>query len=324
MIKINWLVPYDIKTPNDIKNANLASIRLRSALFLNESFKKFHIDFNNFDTSVKFDHIFVAKMAANTPELQKKWLHYLNLIKKNKTKIYLDYTDNHLINDNSPLNNFYTKIINDVDTIITSSKKLKEDLNNIGFTKEILTIEDPFEIEAQPPIKNNNNVFLWFGHQSNVHYFIQMIKNWPLKKNVEIIVLTSDIGHQLINEEMQAIKISKYISFSPFLWSQPKMIEASKLASGILIPGNSRDPKKNGVSNNRLVTSFALGLPVAATLYDSYSEFKEFFCNIDNVNDFAGFIADPTRYENKLDRGRKLISKYSIATIEKKWLALIN
>jgi hypothetical protein len=42
------------------------------------------------------------------------------------------------------------------------------------------------------------------------------------------------------------------------------------------------------------------------------------------VNDFAGFIADPTRYENKLDRGRKLISKYSIATIEKKWLALIN
>jgi len=25
-----------------------------------------------------------------------------------------------------------------------------------------------------------------------------------------------------------------------------------------------------------------------------------------------------------LDRGRKLISKYSIATIEKKWLALIN
>ena len=70
------------------------------------------------------------------------------------------------------------------------------------------------------------------------------------------------------------------------LWSIENMLKASAHVSGVIIPGDISDDRKNGVSHNRLITAFALGLPVAATRYQSYLEFDHQFVDIDNQTEF--------------------------------------
>ena len=84
------------------------------------------------------------------------------------------------------------------------------------------------------------------------------------------------------------------------------------------------DDAKNGVSNNRLLTSFALGLPVAATKYDSYLEFENQFIDIDNSEKFKKFLRNPDLYSSRVNMAQKKLKGYSRDNIAEKWLQLLK
>ena len=50
-------------------------------------------------------------------------------------------------------------------------------------------------------------------------------------------------------------------------WSLSNMRVTAKVSHYALIPSAKNDPRKSGVSPGRLLTSFALGLPVISRIY---------------------------------------------------------
>jgi len=122
---------------------------------------------------------------------------------------------------------------------------------------------------------------------------------------------------------LNKLNLSPNIQIKLFYWSLENMLKIKDSISGILIPGDTKSIKKN-VSNNRLITSFALGCPVAATHYDSYLEYKKYFCNIDDEDEFNYFVEDNSFYRKKVSEAQTIIEDYSVHKIASKWLDIIS
>ena len=322
MKNIHWLVPYQINHNQDISNKNLASIRLRAGLFNLPSFNNFTVSFNeNISDIDEIDYLFVGKFAGNREDLVNTWVEIINLHRENGKKIFFDYTDHHLSID-SLAGQFYRASIKPNDQIITSSEKLK---NNLAADyKNITIIEDPLEIEIQKVKKNKDSSFLFFGHPTNLQYLFNLINNWHSKIQSNLIIQTSKIGIDEIRNQSQHISKPPNLNIQFQLWSVENMLKASENVSGVIIPGDINDERKNGVSHNRLITAFALGLPVAATRYQSYLEFDNQFVDIDNKSEFENFLKNPSLYSSRVEMAQKRVKNYTKENIAKKWLNLIK
>jgi hypothetical protein len=322
MKNIHWLVPYQINHNQDISNKNLASIRLRAGLFNLPSFNNFTVSFNeNISDIDEIDYLFVGKFAGDREDLINTWIEIINLHRENCKKIFFDYTDHHLSMD-SLAGQFYRASIKPNDQIIASSEKLK---NNLAADyKNITIIEDPLEIEIQKVKKNKDSSFLYFGHHTNLKYLFNLINNWHSKIQSNLIIQTSEIGIDEIRNQSQHISKPPNLNIQFQLWSVENMLKASENVSGVIIPGDINDERKNGVSHNRLITAFALGLPVAATRYQSYLEFDHQFVDIDNQTEFENFLQNPSLYSSRVEMAQKRVKNYTKENIAKKWLNLIK
>ena len=322
MKNIHWLVPYQINHNQDISNKNLASIRLRAGLFNLPCFNDFTVSFNeNIYDIDEIDYLFVGKFAGNREDLVNTWVEIINLHRDNGKKIFFDYTDHHL--DKETLaGQFYRASLNSNDQIITSSEKLKNHLSP-NF-KNITIIEDPIEIQIEKVKKSKESSFLFFGHHTNLKYLFNLIKNWNSKIQSNLIIQTSEEGMDEIRNQSQHISKPSNLNIQFQLWSIENMLKASTNVSGIIIPGDISDDRKNGVSHNRLITAFALGLPVAATRYQSYLEFDHQFVDIDNQTEFENFLQNPSLYSSRVEMAQKKVKNYTQENIAKKWFNLIK
>ena len=322
MKNIHWLVPYKINHNQDISNKNLASIRLRAGLFNLPCFNDFTVSFNeNIYDIDEIDYLFVGKFAGNREDLVNTWVEIINLHRDNGEKIFFDYTDHHL--DKETLaGQFYRASLKSNDQIITSSEKLKNHLSP-NF-KNITIIEDPIEIQIEKVKKSKESSFLFFGHHTNLKYLFNLINNWNSKIQSNLIIQTSEEGMDEIRNQSQHISKPSNLNIQFQLWSIENMLKASTNVSGIIIPGDISDDRKNGVSHNRLITAFALGLPVAATRYQSYLEFDHQFVDIDNQTEFENFLQNPSLYSSRVEMAQKKVKNYTQENIAKKWFNLIK
>lgn len=322
MKNIHWLVPYKINHNQEIVDKKIASIRLRAGLFTLPCFDTFNISFNEtiFDIE-KIDYLFVGKIAGNRKDLLNNWIKIINFHRDNNKKIIFDYTDHHLSID-SLAGQFYRASLKSNDQIITSSEKLKNYLK--ADYKNIIIIEDPIEIGIQKVKKNKDSSFLFFGHHTNLKYLFNLINNWNSKIHSNLFIQTSEQGINEIKVQLKHISKPSNLDIQVQLWSVENMLKASSSVSGVIIPGDVNDEKKNGVSHNRLITAFALGLPVAATRYQSYLEFDNQFVDIDDKSTFEDFLKNPSLYCSRVEMAQKNLKSYTPENIAKKWLNLIQ
>ena len=322
MKNIHWLVPFKTNYNQEVLNSNIASIRLRSGLFNLPIFKDYKVIFSeNINNTDDLDYLFVGKIGANREDLIELWLDYINLFREKNPNIFFDYTDHHL-SQKSIMGDFYKKAIGIHDHIVTSSNKLKSHL--IDNYKKITVIEDPIEIDLQKIIRKKSSTFLFYGHPSNLNFLFKLISNWDRSKEYTLIIQTSEIGLKNIQEQSKFIKKPNNLNIQLQYWSISNMLQASKNVSGVIIPGNINDERKNGVSHNRLITAFALGLPVAATRYESYLEFDNQFVDIDNQTEFENFLQNPLLYSSRVEMAQKKVKSYTQENVAKKWLNLIR
>ena len=322
MKSIHWLVPYKVKEPNSISLSNIASIRLRTALFNLPIFNEYKLSINeSVDDVNNIDYLFISKIPGNREDLMNNWLKIINNHRDNNKKVFFDYTDNHL-GTQSLAGEFYKESLQYDDQIITSSEKLKKHLATDY--KNIKIIEDPLEIEIQKVKKNKDSSFLFFGHPTNLKYLFNLINNWHSKIQSNLIIQTSKIGIDEIRNQSQHISKPPNLNIQFQLWSVENMLKASENVSGVIIPGDINDERKNGVSHNRLITAFALGHPVAATRYQSYLEFDNQFVDIDNQTEFENFLKNPSLYSSRVEMAQKRVKNYTKENIAKKWLNLIK
>jgi hypothetical protein len=322
MKSIHWLVPYKEIEPKDISLSNIASIRLRAGLFNLQTFNNFNVSFNeNISDINEIDYLFVGKFIANREDLVNAWVEIINFHRNNGKKIFFDYTDHHL-NKETLVGQFYQASLNLNDHIITSSEKLKNYLSP-NF-KNITIIEDSLEIEIQKVKKNKDSSFLFFGHHTNLKYLFNLINNWDSQIQSNLIIQTSEEGIDEIRYQSQHISKPPNLNIQFQLWSIENMLKISHNVSGVIIPGDISDERKNGVSHNRLITAFALGLPVAATRYESYLEFDNQFVDIDNKSEFDNFLQNPSQYSSLVEMAQKKVKNYTQEMVAKKWLNLIK
>ena len=322
MKNIHWLVPYKVSTLEAVSRMNLASARMRAGLFYLPAFKRYSVDLNELISDIEsIDVLCVGKFPSNRQDLYKIWINYINEYRDLGKKIFFDYTDNHLESD-TITGRFYKETLREDDSIITSSNKLKIHLQNKF--KKISVIEDPIEIEIQKIKNNTSNRFLFFGHPTNLKYLFEKIPFWDQSKNYDLVIQTSDVGLNHIQEQ------SKYIQKPPNLnihlqrWSIENMVQETNLSAGIIIPGDINDKRKNGVSHNRLITAFSLGLPVSATKYDSYLEFDNQFADIDNKKEFISFLKNPSLFRSRVMMAQKKVKNFTKENLAGKWLGLIT
>jgi len=322
MKNIHWLVPYKINQPDDIVKLNIASIRIRAGLFTLPIFKSYSITIDESISNIdSINFLFIGKLPGNRNDLFDKWSGYINYQRKKGKIIYFDYTDSHLLRE-TLAGKFYRDVLKENDQIITSSETLKTHL--ISKFKNVSIIEDPIEIEIQKIKTNQNNYFLFFGHHTNLEYLFSLIPNWDSSKEYNLIIQTSKVGLESIEEQSRFIKKPTNLNIHLQHWSIPNMLKAAELASGIIIPGDITDNKKNGVSHNRLITAFALGLPVAATKYKSYLEFDNQFADIDNHDEFKNFLLNPNLYSSRVKIAQNKVKNFTKETLARKWLKLLK
>ena len=322
MKNIHWLVPFKTNHNQEVLNSNLASIRLRSGLFYHPIFKDYNVTFcENINVISDLDYLFVGKIGANREDLIELWVDYINLFREKNADIFFDYTDHHLGQKNI-IGDFFKKAIRSHDHIITSSNKLKSHL--IDSYKKITVIEDPIEINLQKISRNNNSTFLFYGHPTNLNFLFNLIPTWDNSKEYTLIIQTSEVGLKIIQEQSKFIKKPNNLNIALQYWSVENMLKVSHNVSGVIIPGDISDERKNGVSHNRLITAFALGLPVAATRYESYLEFDHQFVDIDNISEFKNFLQNPSLYSSRVEIAQRKVKKYTQENIARKWLNLIK
>ena len=321
MKNIHWLVPFKINQPDDVKNLNIASIRIRAGLFTLPIFKGYDIaiDESIFNLN-NINYLLIGKFAGNREDLLERWCEYIKLQRNKGKAIYFDYTDDHLLRETLP-GEFYREVLKEDDQIITSSDTLKKSL--LPKFKNVSIIEDPIEIEIQKLKKNRNNNFLFFGHDTNLKYLFRLIPMWDSSREYNLIIQTSQRGLELIHKQPRFKKPAN-LTIQLQLWSIPNMLNVAELVSGIIIPGDITDNVKHGVSHNRLITAFALGLPTAASKYKSYLEFNNQFADIDNPNEFKSFLLNPTLYSSRVEMAQKKVKQYTKESIANKWLNLLE
>ncbi len=319
MTKIHWLIPYDNLTEKSIVNVNLASIRMRlGAAILSSKQTNFNISFGQ--NIVDADFIIIGKIGTTNNSLRENlWLNQIEKQKKLGKKIILDYTDDHL-NIKSPMTSFYERSLPYINIAIASSAFLADKLK-IKTNLSVEIIPDAIEVPTFKPKnkrKHSRNIF-WFGHASNISYLIEFMEKWRnLKQKTTLFILTNEQGINIFNQTK--FNIDKNLSIQLGLWSIQAMINTSKFCDLIIIPSDPSDPKKAGVSSNRLITALALGLPTAASVMGSYKEYAQYFIDIDSEK-FIGLIDNPNKFHNQvLEAQDKIIPQFTQEAISQKWI----
>ena len=318
---VHWLIPGNYRSSADLSRSNLASVRMRAGL-VGKHAHDFQTEFSAGDKiNAKADVVVVGKIGGDCQNGRENlWISQLSEAKQQSKKIILDYTDHHLESINSPMGNFYKNILPLIDESVVSSTGISKLLRQF-FNKEITVIEDPIEIQITLP-KNTITIgeltLLWFGHATNAPYLINYLQNnFLCDANFKLIALSNGPGLEMLASHQNHLRSS--IRLDLVNWSVKNMINASKASQCCLIPSALNDSRKSGASSNRLITAFALGLPVTADVLESYSPFSEYFHDI-RETPLSVFIEQLTLYAQKVEFAqRTVVPMFSQEALSQKW-----
>lgn len=299
---IHWLIPGSYKAAEDLYKSNMASIRMRAGLvakFTNE----IQIEFSAGDRiNEQASVIVVGKIGGDCQNGRDNlWTKQLSKSNRQSKRIILDYTDHHLGAISSPMAAFYTNILPISHKAVVSSTSMAKFLAQY-FNQEITVIEDPIEIPVNPPkilTAAAHSTLLWFGHATNTLYLVNYLQNdFLCDADFRLIALSNGAGLDMLASNQPRLRSITKLHLAE--WSLQNMIDASKVSHGCLIPSNLNDPRKSGASSNRLITAFALGLPVSADLLESYAPFSNYFHNI-REEPLSIFFKNFSSYSKKLE-----------------------
>lgn len=267
--------------------------------------------------------ILVSKIGVNDIESRsKQWLKQIDYHKSLGAQIILDYSDNHL-GYQTNLSNFYRLVLKYVDKAIVPSNVMQKSLFHF-LKKPIITVEDPVEFPIQSvKLVRKPITFLWFGYPINIKYLIQFLDTgFKLGDTLGLIILSNQEGLNIFSSCIK--KSNAKVIYQTGIWSRENMLFAASKADACIIPSDPTDPKKNGASSNRLLTAFALGLPVAADDLESYLEFSDFYVSI-RGEEFRNLLKDPSNFHEKTKLAQKIITtRFTMHQSETSWLRALS
>lgn len=228
----------------------------------------------NAESDDKVDEIAISYLAA------------VARLKRQGTHITLIYSDNHLYGL-PKVKELYRDLIFFADTIICPTKTLKNYVLDTGFKEErIHIVEDPWSLKMHTykrKIKTTLNI-AWFGSGLNAPYLARelpaILTKTNISKTIKLSILTTHFALKALERYIKTINYDKNRFRIDFIkWDkndQPNQLEQLLENSDFsIIPSDPNDPRKAGVSHNRIVDSSRSGCIPLASPMNSYLELKK-------------------------------------------------
>jgi len=324
MTTLNFLCASLANSINDLEVSIIASQRLRTLpavkAISNNSIKVHFGEFVHIQPKI----LVICKIGSHNIHLRSEtWLAEITNAKSMGSSIFLDYTDHHL-GFEGPMTQFYRSVIELVDHCIVPSSFMASLLSNF-YDGPISIIEDAIEVNPQPvkeSISTISPTALWFGHASNINFLIDFINSSEfLMSGCNLIVLSNEQGLDIFSRSPLRLIDPQKIRLG--LWSVESMLNAASIADFSIIPSDLSNPRKLGASSNRLITSFALGLPTAADHLPSYQEFSDCYIDIRGPL-FDKMVDKPLNFSNLATSAQLLyVDRFKSESIGQQWLNLL-
>ena len=258
-------------------------------------------------------------------------------MKRKKVPVVLLYSDNHL-NGAGLTKELYQDLVYFADTIVCPTKTLAKQIEILSPSpKSIHVIKDPWSLRKNTYHRTRNCELelAWFGSGLNMPYLAreiqEIINKISLKASIKITALSSPYALNRLESFLKKINYdkSKFI-FSLIEWNhldQPTQLENILAAADIaIIPSDPNDPRKAGVSHNRIVDAARMGcIPVASPM-ESYKELSKISLlgnNFPQMIEFAWANRERLRkkYGNIRDR---LLEEFSPEKNLETWTTIIT
>ena len=258
-------------------------------------------------------------------------------LKRKGTKLITIYSD-HVAGSDSIDSELYKNLLFLSDHVVTPSEKLKHLAGNaISNLSPTSVIEDPCLLPRQEFSQLNTGEtirLLWFGNQPNLQYLFREIQNLFSKsdqsKRYELTILTLQYALKSVQHKYSSNLIPSNWSLRLTSWNienQPTQLKAELSRAHItLLPSDPLDPRKNGVSHNRLLDSIQSGCIAIASPVDSYIELAKVSLVGDNFPKLLNFaVANYPRLCKKYSQLRDAVLQRFNADLNiKKWETAIQ
>jgi hypothetical protein len=281
---LHILIPLEDARIERLPQHTLASVRMRSALAASAAQSLgWRVTVGETVADVP-SLLLVGKIGSHSiAQRAPAWLHMIKRSRRLQRPVWVDYTDHHC-GVVGPMTEFYRSALQLADQLVTPSRTLAS-LASPWWAGSPVTIRDPFEVNPRHPQLPSSPPWrmLWFGSNANIGYlcaFLESSENTSVCRSLNIV--TNAAGQQLFLSWAQRRGAGAVIPAVTFFdWSVANLEVAAQTADIAVIPSDATDPRKTGVSENRLITALMLGLPTVATRLPSYQPYAEYFVSLE-------------------------------------------
>lgn len=322
---LHVLTPGSAWSAEQLRGSAMASVRLRAAIAADAVAERGWIVSAGDRLPEHATDVLIGKIGSGNIEQRAPiWLEQIQRARKSGVRLWLDYTDHHL-GFESPMSGFYQDVLPWVTTAVVPSSAMRSLLGSVwqGATGLVVDALDVPVIAPKQGVAGARQTALWFGHASNMRYLLQFLWDhaW-LAEHIKVLVLSNSPGLDLLRAGYRGAGACIGVQALP--WSPAAVIEAAETADLALIPSDPADPRKAGVSSNRLITALALGLPVAADVLPAYAAYRPYFADLRSAALGAWLHAYDERRHSVLRAQALVVPHYAKATVAASWLAMFN
>jgi len=323
MQHVHWLSPYKFDDINQIRGANLASVRLRAGALLSALPPSSHRLTLGDQIPEESTLCIAGKIGASDVQRRSSdWIDQIRRFRARGGKLILDYTDDHL-GVETPMSGFYREAILHADLCVCSSRLLAKGLAE-AYPGRIEVIPDAIEIAAISPktVSHVPVTILWFGHASNLKYLVEFLPHLKRDQKLKLLILTNIEGIRIL--QSTPLQIPPNLEVEGAEWGVTAMTQAARMCDLCIIPSDPGDRRKAGVSSNRLLTALALGLPTAAERLDSYLEYESMFTDI-RSGQLGALLANPPAFREQVLRAQDgPVQAHEMDRIGQKWIDMLS
>jgi len=340
MMKVLWLLPQAlfqdrgfIKNPRQsLLGDKVASIRLRTGVAVAACMDAgYNCAFASPDVpeSLLFDSLrdvqvcVIGKYFYHSDPQQ--WLSACRMLKQQGIRLIVDISEFPFASPVAQIVQFYTEVLPLVDLLTVNSQRMASMLAQT-LELQVVVIEDAVLHTALSPrfTPDRTVELLWFGHGTNLRFLDEALPSIIAFSEYRACCLTLVTGvNPNLTEAISEMNRQLPQSFRVRLeqWSIPRLKRSFQVCDLVLIPGDPIDPRKAGVSANRIAETLQAGrFPVASAL-ESYLPFADSaYLGPDLSAGIAWALAHPDEVLAKITRGQVLVtSRYSQAVVAKQW-----
>ena len=342
VVQILWLLPSPIakslageEPEHRMLNLPLASARLRGGVASTFALRAGHRNvFLNADdeaavNSTDFDAVDLCVVTKFMGKNNALWLDILGRLAKNKRKILLDICEYPFVaKKNTGIAEFYKKALPYCDVMTVNSTRMQE-LMAPHLRRPPLVIEDAILEPVQKPAFAPGKILklLWFGHPTNFNYLGELLpslKAFSQQQDCQLTIVSS----AELKEKVPAVdkRISARFSTRFIPWSFKTQREALADCDLVLIPGDPADPRKSGVSSNRIAETLQAGRFPVATALGSYLPYEQAaWLGKDLIAGIEFAVSQPQEVLARIRRGQALVKATVMpGIVGKQWLALFE